>query len=68
MNPNTGMRGLKRSRAALRFVKSSYFPLLRDVKPSQTGEKVFLGGSKPLTLTSSLDKEIYKTGEPILVT
>jgi len=58
----------KKSRVALRFRKASYFPLLKEVKPTETGEKIFLGGSKPLALTATLDREIYYPGQPILVT
>jgi len=65
---NQEVSDMKQSRASLRFRKASYFPLLRDVRPTQTGEKVYLGGSRPLMLTASLDHEIYVVGQPILVT
>jgi len=58
---------VKKSRVPLRFKKGSYFPILKDIKPTQKIEKVYLGGSKPLILTASLDHEIYTLGQPIQV-
>jgi len=58
---------VEKSKASLLIRKASYFPRLRDIRPTQTGEKVYLGGHKPLVLTATLDHEIYYPGQPILV-
>ena len=57
-----------KSRVPLRIKKGSYYPLLREVVPKEIGEKTFLGSSKPLIMTASLDKQIYFPGQPIMVT
>jgi hypothetical protein len=55
------------SRAVLKFRRSSYFPILRDIKPTATKEKHFLGSSKAVTLTASLDREVYQAGAPVII-
>jgi hypothetical protein len=38
-NPVAGARRTRLSRAAIRFRKAAYYPLLRQIQPSQTGTK-----------------------------
>lgn len=54
--------------AVLRIVKSSYYPLPDN--PPRVGsfaEKTYLGASRPLRVDASLDREVYRVGEPIQV-
>ena len=62
-----GTKRTRLSRAVIRFRKATFYPILRELRPSQTATKTFLGSSKPLTLTATLDSETYVAGQPMTI-